>query len=457
MCGLVGVLSKNYNGFSAKDRDVFHELLYIDVVRGDDSTGVMLVDRDGNLELAKEATDAQNYQRSQEYNTLMQHAFRDGAAMIGHNRKAPRGVINDENAHPFVVDDRIVLVHNGTLWGDHKKIADVEVDSHAIAHLIHQNEDDVEAALKEVNGAYALIWYDVQKRSMNFVRNSQRPLFFLETSNSWVWASEAGMLAWMASRHQLTAVGKIELLPEGELHTFTRVQNRWEKATRKLDLSKPVTTTVMSTPTYRAPDHCDMRPTFPRHPYANAWGNDYENDPDDEDNVFVQPNPGAAKVIVLPPPPQKPGIRIESARIKFSEGESRMARKQGYVMTHNTFSKAVDTIPDGSFVAGLPFDYEYVRGDNCLHGIFMYAQMVDDPDLMIRCYIEYDPANSGLEQQILNLCTAEKKCMFKVLNRAWHKHYDGDVNEGCGVIYAKEFGEVMPVPQRQAANEEKVS
>jgi hypothetical protein len=222
-------------------------------------------------------------------------------------------------------------------------------------------------------------------------------------------------------------------------------------------LTKPVTTTVMSTPTYRAPDHCDMRPTFPRHPYANAWGNDYENDPDDDDNVFVQPNPGAAKVIVLPPPPQKPGIRIESARIKFSEGESRMARKQGYVMTHNTFSKAVDNIPDGSFVAGLPFDYEYVRGDNCLHGIFMYAQMVDDPDLMIRCYIEYDPANSGLEQQILNLCTAEKKCMFKVLNRAWHKHYDGDVNEGCGVIYAKEFGEVMPVPQRQAANEEKVS
>lgn len=447
MCGLVGVLSKNYNGFSAKERDVFHELLYIDVVRGDDSTGVMLVDRDGNLELAKEATDAQNFQRAPEYNTLMQHAFRDGAAMIGHNRKATRGVINDENAHPFVVDDRIVLVHNGTLWGDHKKIADVEVDSHAIAHLIHQNEDDVEAALKEVNGAYALIWYDVQKRTMNFVRNSQRPLCFVETSSAWVWASEPGMLAWMVSRHNLTLQGKIELLPEGELHTFTRVHSRWEKATRKLDLSKP-TTTVTS---YRAPGHCDMRPAFPRHPYANAYENDWEASDDD---AFVTPRPEAAKVIELPPPPTKPPFQIEAARIKFSEAESAMARKQGFVITHNTFSKAIQNLPDGSFVAGLPFDYEYVRGDNCLNGLFMYAQMVDDTDLMIRCFIPYDPSNSGLEQQILNLCTAEKKCMFKVMHRSWHKHYDGDVNEGCGVIYSKEYGVMVPIVE--SANEEKV-
>ena len=83
MCGLVGVVSKSYNGFTTKEREIFDQLLFIDTLRGDDSTGIMKIDVDGNLDLAKEAADAQNFQWSDEYRKLMNASIRDGAAVVG--------------------------------------------------------------------------------------------------------------------------------------------------------------------------------------------------------------------------------------------------------------------------------------------------------------------------------------------------------------------------------------
>ena len=44
-------------------------------------------------------------------------------------------MINDQNAHPFV-ENNIILVHNGVVY-NHKKHEDTEVDSHAIVHMIN--------------------------------------------------------------------------------------------------------------------------------------------------------------------------------------------------------------------------------------------------------------------------------------------------------------------------------
>ncbi len=222
MCGLVGLMSKFKNGFTHRQVEIFNTLLYIDALRGEDSTGAFVVDNIGNVHIAKEAYSSYHTIASKKYKELMGKAMSKGWCVVGHNRKATKGTINDENAHPFWVDDKLVLVHNGTMHGDHKQHKNVEVDSHAIAHLIAERPT-LEEALGEFHAAYALIWYDVMKKQMNFLRNSQRPLHFVETENEFIWASEAEMLAFTMDRMNiLPAKGeRIFMQKEMTLSTVT--------------------------------------------------------------------------------------------------------------------------------------------------------------------------------------------------------------------------------------------
>ncbi len=199
MCGLVGMVTKSRHGFTSRDMDVFDHLLFMDQLRGPDSTGVFLVNNLGNVNIIKESSHASNFMRDPAYRTIRQDAVSNGWAIIGHNRKATRGVINDENAHPFWVEDKVVLVHNGTMYGDHKHHADVEVDSHAIAHILAE-EPDAEKAMQKINAAYALIWYKVKEKSLNFLRNDARPLHWCETQDAFIISSEQEILQFACDR-----------------------------------------------------------------------------------------------------------------------------------------------------------------------------------------------------------------------------------------------------------------
>lgn len=225
MCGLVMVVTKNQNGFNSKQQDVFDTLLFLDTLRGEDSTGAFVVDNLGNVKLAKAADQAPVYMMTKEYKELSIQAFRTGWAMVGHNRKATKGSITDANAHPFVVDDNIVLVHNGTFNCDHRKIKDTEVDSEAIAHALNENSD-VEATLRTINAAYALIWYNVAKKQLNMIRNFSRPLWYMETSDSYIVASEEAFLKFVIDKHNLTPKEKPYELKEYNLFTLTLEDNK---------------------------------------------------------------------------------------------------------------------------------------------------------------------------------------------------------------------------------------
>lgn len=192
MCGLVGIISKRKSGFDYREKEAFKTALYVDALRGQDSTGLFSVDTDGNVSWAKESTTAQIFLDTQDVTKLLQDFIFDFRAVVGHNRKATKGAISDENAHPFV-ENNIILVHNGTLT-NHESLTDKEVvvDSHAITHLMA--ELGVKEALSKLQGAFAIICYDINEKKLYALRNHQRPLFEVEFENSIMLVSEP----WMA-------------------------------------------------------------------------------------------------------------------------------------------------------------------------------------------------------------------------------------------------------------------
>lgn len=196
MCGIVGLAVKTQSGLSYKDAVLFEELLFIDTLRGDDSTGVAAFHNDGELEMLKDRWSAPFFLDSTEWSTFRQRTISKGKALIGHNRKKTVGKVEAETAHPFVVHDRYAFVHNGTLR-NHKKLADTEVDSEALALVLTplgHDPEKLQEQLAEVDGTYACAWLDKDHEKLFLLRNSERPLFIADTSIGYVFASESPML-----------------------------------------------------------------------------------------------------------------------------------------------------------------------------------------------------------------------------------------------------------------------
>lgn len=217
MCGIVAVITKKNYGFIQKDIIIFEQLLYADALRGEDSTGVIGVHKDGDLYIDKSADDAHNFLIEYMGGKHQKEMLTNGVALIGHNRKATVGKIVDENAHPFVVNDNFALVHNGSLY-NHTKLKNTTVDSEALAHHIEdaiRNPDftmnTFSDALSEVWGAYACVWYDQLSHKVQFTRNNERPLWIAEGPDSWYLASEGSMLHWILTRNSIAYKGLAQI------------------------------------------------------------------------------------------------------------------------------------------------------------------------------------------------------------------------------------------------------
>lgn len=468
MCGLVSVISKSgNNGLWKEQCEMFHELLMVDTLRGEDSTGMFLVDKDGDLELAKSACDAPSFQKTKTYDELMRKAFGSGRLVVGHNRKATKGTVTDMNAHPFVVDDRIILVHNGTLWGDYQKLAGadnkVEVDSHAIAHLIHKHGDDVEKALSELNGAFALIWFDMEKQTLNFVRNSQRPLYWMETSSSYIWASEKNFLDWMVSRHNIFNA-KIHDLPPNTLTTFTIKPHSVSVDSVKLDLSTKTTTTTS----------CGPNDNWYEGVSCDVTGQDYRRfasahyPVDDDDETFIIGNPqqkddrtalrealkdmeereGIGRQTLVTPFEEaskrivqgvnKPRFRAVSAEVTKTiraEEEERAFRFDSATSALR-FNNAVANIRDGENYRAQCFDYAYVNGKDGKNGFLLYGLLHDTDQIIIRAYM----APEYPELSLVDLTTNKRDAAFKVNGKSWRsfdlKSHQSEHGDGFGMVLA---------------------
>ncbi len=249
MCGIVGVISKGGYGFTMSEKKAFEELLFFDMLRGDDATGIAVISKEGDVKVAKTAMNAYTMSFCPEYQSLIQYAYTEGKVAIGHNRKRTIGENKDENAHPFVVNNEFVFVHNGTLYS-HKQLADTTVDSEALAIHIHKalgegKEDALDAAMAKVFGAWACVFYDMRTSTLYLMRNKERPLWLCELKNNegYIFTSEYGIGVAAAARNgmpferafmlepdhvysfdlsqpNLTYVGKPHCRKLAEKHTF---------------------------------------------------------------------------------------------------------------------------------------------------------------------------------------------------------------------------------------------
>ena len=237
-------------GFDKKTEGAFYDMLYCDTLRGDDGTGVIMVENTTGFGIMKEGYAASYSIDAIQSSDLGKAMYARGKAMIGHNRKGTIGVQSDETSHPFVVKDEFAMVHNGTLT-NHKKLADTVVDSEALAiHLepVLNGDWDLEKfeeAIGMVTGAYAIAAYSQHNNQVYLLRNDQRPLSFCDTPEGFFWASEIGMLYWILGRNGVTLKGhEPVVVKENSLYKIDLDTNKVEVVSYVPKKAIPVTTVV---------------------------------------------------------------------------------------------------------------------------------------------------------------------------------------------------------------------
>ena len=91
MCGIVGMVAKKrLSGFTYEHREVFEQMLFVDTLRGPDSTGMYQVNKWGNASWCKEASTAEYFLSDKDVRSKLTDISFDGVAVVGHNRLTPR-------------------------------------------------------------------------------------------------------------------------------------------------------------------------------------------------------------------------------------------------------------------------------------------------------------------------------------------------------------------------------
>ena len=221
MCGLVGMAGD----LDFQDRTkIFKDMLTVSQLRGRDSTGVFAVDDANVYDFCKQLGSPESLISSRNYERVVEDNF-SSKIVVGHTRHKTVGNVSLVNAHPFDFPDRMLIgVHNGTLTNPAGSYG--KTDSERLYELLAEayTKEEVLKVLKDVHGAYALIWWDGLDETLNFVRNDQRPLNFAysEDLKQMYWVSEKWMLGSVARHRKLTS--KSEFIFSLPVHTLWSVQ-----------------------------------------------------------------------------------------------------------------------------------------------------------------------------------------------------------------------------------------
>ena len=221
MCGLIGMIRKNNFYVRGLDK-ILTELLIVDTIRGYDSTGVFFMAKNTKKQrvraTVKEVMTGMDFVRQDPWAEICHH-IEQVQFMVGHNRAASKGKVSKENAHPFT-KGHITMAHNGTLYNHGKLVeGEFEVDSEALCNYLAESPRTAQNIVDDVSGAFAMVWEDRSKNTLNFMRNSQRPLVLAHTDNAIYFASEKAMLELILGRNNIT-VTNYEVVPVDTLISY---------------------------------------------------------------------------------------------------------------------------------------------------------------------------------------------------------------------------------------------
>lgn len=222
MCGIVGVLNWGKMGILPAHMGIFMQMLHADAVRGMHGTGAFAVADDSSNYRVRAGGPPHTLVDSKEFEHFEKFIEKKFVQfVVGHNRYGTRGGFSTEATHPFR-DGEVLLVHNGTLES-HGHLPDAkkyDVDSEAICHAF--SVQGAEKTVPTLSGAWTFVWWDGNNKTLNFLRNKERPLWIAkhQTDPILYFASEPAMLQWVLTRNNITLFDLIEL-PENQMYSYS--------------------------------------------------------------------------------------------------------------------------------------------------------------------------------------------------------------------------------------------
>ena len=249
MCGIIGMMHYRSNGFDVESRNALIPMLLLNSLRGSHSTGLLGIQSDkkeDKVHFVKRIGSPYSLLNEPEGKKFLDKVFGLYNVVIGHGRYATTGDVTAANAHPFI-HDHISLVHNGSvrnLWDikvEGKSLHNMfDVDSEALAFLFAK--EGAKRALKEVTGAFSLLWHDAKERCVFAARNSERPLHLVvrEDIPGIFFSSEAETLRYVAEKFPQIKLGQVLYLEPDHLYKFPiypdKIENKWSR--EKITLGK---------------------------------------------------------------------------------------------------------------------------------------------------------------------------------------------------------------------------
>jgi len=235
MCGIVGAVAKR--DVVSILMDGLKRLEY----RGYDSAGIAVLAEDHSIQRQRTEGKVQQLQE-----ILSKESFA-GCTGIAHTRWATHGAPIERNAHPHIVDDRIVLVHNGIienyqLLSEPLRRAGVnllsDTDSEIVAcHIAEELKKGgnllsaVRKTVQELEGAYAFCVMDVKDPDRIIGVRSGPPLVIGIGMGEHFFASDALALQRVAEQFIYLEEGDIAEITRKEVVIYDKENNKVQRKT----------------------------------------------------------------------------------------------------------------------------------------------------------------------------------------------------------------------------------
>ena len=198
MCGIYGYIGKVKPKLRKKVVSLIMELGAQTEIRGTDATG-FYAKNDEYEYMEKHSVPASTFYLESD---SFQEAILEGAfVFIGHNRHASVGDVRNDNAHPFM-GENIVLVHNGTcshaknlLTADEAGRMEGDTDSEAI--MLYLERVGLRSKCYASLNNFSIVSFDRVENVMYFARDENKPLVVADLRASLgirVFASTIGIL-----------------------------------------------------------------------------------------------------------------------------------------------------------------------------------------------------------------------------------------------------------------------